>query len=73
VREAGTLDQAAVINALDHARLANGPGGAAAMVPGQHHLRLNMYIAQVRNGALEVVKNLGSIDPKEQTIGALAG
>mgnify|MGYP003948802159 CR=1 FL=1 len=73
VREAGTLDQAAVINALDHARLANGPGGAAAMVPGQHHVRLNMYIAQVRNGALEVVKNLGSIDPKEQTIGALAG
>jgi len=73
VREAGTLDQGAVINALDHAQLADGPGGAAAMVPGQHHLRLNMYIAQVRNGALEVVKNLGSIDPKEQMIGALAG
>jgi urea transport system substrate-binding protein len=73
VREAGTLDQSAVINALDHARLADGPGGAAAMVPGQHHLRLNMYIAQVRNGALQVVRNLGSIDPKEQMIGALAG
>ena len=43
------------------------------MVPGQHHLRLNMYIAQVRNGALEVVKNLGPIDPKEQIVGALAG
>ena len=38
-----------------------------------HHLRLNMYIAQVRNGALQVVRNLGSIDPKEQMIGALAG
>jgi len=73
VREAGTLDQGAVIKALDHARLADGPGGAAAMVPGQHHLRLNMYIAQVRHGALEVVKNLGPIDPKEQMVGALAG
>jgi ABC-type branched-subunit amino acid transport system substrate-binding protein len=73
VREADTLDQEAVIKALDHARLADGPGGPAAMVPGQHHLRLNMYIAQVRNGALEVVKNLGPIDPKEQIVGALAG
>jgi ABC-type branched-subunit amino acid transport system substrate-binding protein len=73
VREAGTLDQDAVIKALDHARLADGPGGPAAMAPGQHHLRLNMYIAQVRNGVLEVVKNLGPIDPKEQMVGALAG
>jgi ABC-type branched-subunit amino acid transport system substrate-binding protein len=73
VREAGTLDQDAVIRALDHARLADGPGGAAAMVPGQHHLRLNMYIAQVRNGMLDVVKNLGPVDPKEQMVGALVG
>jgi len=69
VREADTVDQDAVIKALDHAQLANGPGGSAAMVPGQHHLRLSMYIAQVRNGALEVVKTLGPIDPKEQTVG----
>ncbi|HTK28779.1 MAG TPA: substrate-binding protein [Vicinamibacterales bacterium] len=71
VREAGSFDQDAVIKALDHAQLAEGPGGAAAMLPGQHHLRLNMYIAQVRNGALEVVKNLGPIDPKEQMIRAV--
>jgi branched-chain amino acid transport system substrate-binding protein len=43
------------------------------MLPGQHHLRLNMYIAQVRNGTLQVVKNLGSIDPNEQMLSALAG
>ena len=37
------------------------------MVPGQHHLRLNMYIAQARNGVFEVVENLGRVDPKEAT------
>src|SRR3954466_7667087 len=50
VNEAGSLNQDAVIKALDHAKLANGPGGSAEMVPGQHHLRLNMYIAQAHNG-----------------------
>jgi ABC-type branched-subunit amino acid transport system substrate-binding protein len=69
VREAGSLDQADVIEALDHARIAQGPGGAAEMVPGQHHLRLNMYIAQARSGTFKVVKNLGVIDPNERMVG----
>src|SRR5687767_286383 len=43
VTEAGSLDQDAVIAALDHASLADGPGGSAEMVPGQHHVRMNMY------------------------------
>ena len=42
-----------------------GPGGPAEMVPGQHHVRMNMYIAQSKGGTFEVVKNLGVIDPKE--------
>jgi branched-chain amino acid transport system substrate-binding protein len=66
VQEAGSLDQAAVIRALDHAKIANGPGGPAEMVPGQHHLRLNMYIGQAKNGTFEVVKDLGHIDPQER-------
>jgi branched-chain amino acid transport system substrate-binding protein len=66
VREAGTLDQAAVIRALDHARIAEGPGGAAEMVPGQHHLRLNMYVGQVSGGQMKVIENLGVIDPCER-------
>ena len=65
VTEAGSLDQAAVVAALDHAKIAEGPGGPAAMVPGQHHVRMNMYIAQVRNGTLDVVESLGAIDPSE--------
>src|SRR6185312_14582098 len=33
VREAGSLDQDDVIRALDHAKIAVGPGGPAEMVP----------------------------------------
>ncbi len=66
--EAGSLRQEDVIASLDHAQIAEGPGGPAAMVPGQHHLRLNMYIAQARNGRFEIVENLGAIDPQERLI-----
>ena len=59
VTEAGSLDQADVIAALDHAQIAEGPGGPAAMVPGQHHVRMNMYIAQARAGRFEIVESLG--------------
>jgi len=68
VREAGTLEQDQVIDALDHARIAQGPGGPAAMVPGQHHVRMNMYLAQARNGRFQVIEELGAIDPKERVV-----
>ena len=71
VTEAGTLDQDDVIAALDHAQIDDGPGGPAAMVPGQHHLRLNMYIGQARGGRFEIVKSLGPIDPQERIVGTL--
>jgi ABC-type branched-subunit amino acid transport system substrate-binding protein len=70
VREAGSLNQDDVIRALDHARIAEGPGGPAQMVPGQHHVRMHMYIAQARDGHFEVVKDLGVIDPKESLVPA---
>ncbi len=75
VTEAGSLMQEDVIAALDRARIEDGPGGPAAMVPGQHHLRLNMYIAQARGGTFEIVENLGAIDPQEALVEApiLAG
>jgi urea transport system substrate-binding protein len=68
VAEAGSLTQEDVIAALDHAQIADGPGGPAAMVPGQHHLRLNMYIAQARSGRFEIVDSLGAIDPQERLV-----
>jgi branched-chain amino acid transport system substrate-binding protein len=69
VNEAGTLEQDDVVRALDHARIGQGPGGAAEMVPGQHHVRMNMYIARSKGGTFEVVKDLGRIDPKECEFG----
>jgi ABC-type branched-subunit amino acid transport system substrate-binding protein len=68
VKTAGTLAQDEVIKALDHARIAEGPGGAAEMVPGQHHVRMSMYIARARHGQFEIVEALGAIDPKEATV-----
>ena len=70
VKEAGSLQQDDVIAALDHAKIAQGPGGAAEMVPGQHHVRVNMYIAQARSGKFEIVKRLGAIDPNEAIVPA---
>jgi branched-chain amino acid transport system substrate-binding protein len=68
VNEAGSLKQEDVIRALDHAKIAEGPGGEAEMVPGQHHVRMNMYIAQANNGKFKIVKSLGIIDPKERML-----
>jgi len=69
VTEAGSLSQPDVIAALDHASIAEGPGGPAAMVPGQHHARMNMYIAQARDGRFELVESLGTIEPQERLVG----
>jgi branched-chain amino acid transport system substrate-binding protein len=70
VTEAGSLAQDDVIAALDRAQIADGPGGPAAMVPGQHHARLNMYISQARGGRFDIVEDLGPIDPQEALVDA---
>ena len=68
VKEAGTVERDAVVRALDHARIGEGPGGAAEMAPGQHHVRMNMYIAQAQGGQFRVVSKLGPIDPNERVL-----
>ena len=73
VREAGSLAQDEVVKALEHASIAEGPGGPAEMVPGQHHVRMSMYIAQAHGGSFRIVKNLGVIEPKEATVPGFAG
>jgi branched-chain amino acid transport system substrate-binding protein len=72
VQEAGSLKQDEVIKALDHAKIAEGPGGPAEVVPGQHHVRMNMYIAQASNGSFKIVKSLGVIDPQEGNVPGFA-
>ncbi len=69
VNEAGSLDQDDVIRTLDHARITEGPGGPAEMVPGEHHVRMNMYIARSEGGTFKVVEALGHIDPQECEVG----
>src|SRR4029079_11518898 len=71
VAEAGSLAQADVVAALDHARILEGPGGPAAMVPGQHQRRMTMNHDEWRNGRFEIIKSLGAIDPQEQLVGAV--
>src|SRR5690242_308655 len=68
VTKAGSLDQDDVVRALEGAAIAEGPGGPAAMVAGQHHVRMNMYIARASQGQFRVVENLGVIDPKEAVV-----
>jgi branched-chain amino acid transport system substrate-binding protein len=68
VTEAGSLVQDDVIAALDHASIGDGPGGPASVVPGEHHLRMQMYIAQARDGRFEIVESLGAIDPQERQV-----
>jgi ABC-type branched-subunit amino acid transport system substrate-binding protein len=68
VKKAGSLNQNDVVDALENAKIAQSPGGLAEMVPGQHHVRMNMYIAQASKGQFKIVKDLGVIDPEEATV-----
>jgi urea transport system substrate-binding protein len=66
VKEAGTVDRDAVASALDHAKIAEGPGGPAEMVPGKRHCRMKMYTAVAKAGNYQIVAQTnGLVDPKQ--------
>lgn len=66
VKEAGKVDREAVAAALDHARIAEGPGGPAEMVPGKRHCKMKMYTAVAKSGTYQIVtRSKGLVDPKE--------
>jgi len=69
VKQAKSVKRDPVAEALDHAKIAQGPGGPAEMVPGERHCRMNMYIGVAdKQGVFEVVeKSDGLVDPKECT------
>ena len=68
VTEAGSLDS------TTSSRRSTTPASPRARAvrprwcPGQHHVRMNMYIAQSQGGTFKVVKNLGHIDPNEPQV-----
>jgi len=65
----GKLGREDVAAALDHAAIAQGPGGGAEIVPGKWHCKMNMYIATCRNDAgkprYEIVSKEDMVDPRE--------
>ncbi|MBV8614915.1 MAG: substrate-binding protein, partial [Acetobacteraceae bacterium] len=66
VKAAGKLDRDSVAAALDHASIADAPGGPAEMVPGKRHCRMRMYIAVAKNGSFEIIsQSKGLVDPRE--------
>jgi branched-chain amino acid transport system substrate-binding protein len=66
VNRAKKVDRESVAAALDSARIEQGPGGPAEMVPGKRHCKMNMYTAVAKNGKYEVVaRSNGLVDPKE--------
>ena len=65
VKEAKSVKREAVAAALDHAKLANGPGGGCEMVPGSRHLKMNMYIAVSKAGQYKVVESSKMVAPGE--------
>ena len=65
----GDLAREAVSAAFDRAKLANGPGGSAEMVPGHMHCAMNMYIARCKaennTARYEIVGAYDRVDPRE--------
>ena len=66
VKEAKSVKREDVAKALDHAKIADGPGGGCELVPGTRHVKMNMYTAVAKNGKFEIVeKSKGPVMPGE--------
>jgi branched-chain amino acid transport system substrate-binding protein len=66
VKEAKSVKREEVARALDHAMIADGPGGGSAFVPGTRHVKMNMYTAVAKGGKYEIVeRSKGPVMPGE--------
>jgi branched-chain amino acid transport system substrate-binding protein len=66
VKESKSVKREEVAASLDHAKIADGPGGGCEVVPGTRHLRMNMYTAVAKGGKFNVVeKSSGAVMPGE--------
>lgn len=61
----GDLDRDAVSEAMHGVSIEQGPGGPSEMVPGTGHAKMNMYIAQARDGAWDILSTEEMVDPQE--------
>jgi ABC-type branched-subunit amino acid transport system substrate-binding protein len=65
VTAAKSVKREDVAAALDHAKIADGPGGPSEVVPGRH-VKMNMYTAVAKSGRYEIVeKSKGPVMPGE--------
>ena len=63
----GDLSREATSAAIDSAKIDQGPGGPARMIPGTGHCEMNMYIAQSVGGKWNIIQSDTAVDPKECT------
>ncbi|HEX7045037.1 MAG TPA: ABC transporter substrate-binding protein [Burkholderiales bacterium] len=63
VKKAGSVEREAVIKALESGIAVDGPSGRVAIDPPTHHAVLNMYLAEVRNGAFQVQERWDAVPP----------
>lgn len=63
VEQAGTTDPAEVTKVMAGLTIDDTPIGEVTMRETDHHMARHMYIAVVKDGVLEVVEDLGTIEP----------
>lgn len=61
----GDVSRDAVNEAMQTAKIDQGPGGPAEVVPNKWHCKMNMYIAVATNGKYDVVEKFDMVDPAE--------
>ena len=67
INKAGSLDKGKIITAMEGIELTVGNGKVAMRQ--DHHMNLNMVIAQFHNGQLEMISDIGTIVPDDQRKG----
>ena len=67
INKAGSLDKEKIVAAMEGIELTVGNGKVAMRQ--DHHMNLNMVIAQFHNGQLEMIKDIGTIVPADQRKG----
>ncbi|MBZ9772571.1 substrate-binding protein [Mesorhizobium sp. CO1-1-8] len=63
IKTNGDLAMEAVSAVLDSAKISEGPGGPAAIIPGTHHAAMNVYVAQAKGPKWEVISKTDMVPP----------